>query len=383
MKAKWGMVLLTLLIAGCKKDSTSTATGDNTVTVNSNSSGGEILLSVYNSAETSGKATILNGDGVVIKEKETEGIVMNFQKWAIDGKTRYTYLVKDNNGYQIPDYSAYIPGYQVIADENLDEIKRVYLLPYNGIATGEQNLLDAHDFILLADDHYMVMSYYYKQVNNIPSALNPAQSGVYVVAPIIQEIQNDQVIWQWDGTEHTELYSHSVEGNNYQDSVNVQDYLHMNSMAIDPADGNLVCSFRNADQLLKINRKTGAIVWSLGGVDSDFPLGSDNTFLRQHHATFIDNNTLMIFDNGHIDERPYTRILELQLNENTHTVDHTSSFTLPSKFVQYMGSVQKFDSTYFIGGGSSAYIMEVNFSTSEIIFEMTLSANTYRAFKYY
>jgi arylsulfate sulfotransferase len=369
--------LCCLIFCGCKKEAI------DQVLIDDSLESGKIYLAPFNRGDKTGALWVLDKDGNLLQQIATEGIAANLQQWRFNGGiTRYTYLVEDNNGYHIPGFTGYIPGYQVIADENLNEIKRVYLSSFNDIDASVQNLLDLHDFILLSDDHYIGMAYYEKQVSNIPNSFNPAP-GIRVIAPVIQEIKNGEVVWQWDATNYPELYSESVEGNNYSNSAVVSDYLHINSMAIDPKDGNLVCSFRNANLILKINRTTGAIMWRLGGKNSDFPLTEAQEFLRQHHASFVDDgSTLLLFDNGEINERPLSRILEFRLDEASRKVTSYISFNISGDFAQYMGSVQKRGDTYFIGGGSAKYIMEVDRLTGLKYFEMTLQKASYRSLKY-
>lgn len=360
---------------GCKKN------GDDLSTLNQPQEG-DVYLSLFSANDNFGRIWHLDKNGNTLKDIATPGIAMNLQQWNINGTKRYTYLEEDKSGYHIPGFTSYIPGYQVIADENMNEIKRVHLSSYGAIDASTQKLLDAHDFILLSDDHYITMAYYLKTVTNIPASLNPA-STVMVIAPIIQEVENNQVIWQWDGTDYPELYAESVEGNNFSNNTAKKDYLHINSMVIDESDSNLVCSFRNANLILKLNRTTGNIIWKLGGQNSDFPMMPDQVFLRQHNATFIDNgSTLLLFDNGEQNERPYSRVLELGLNQTTKQITSFKSFDIPASLSVAMGSVQKRGNTYFICGGTANYIMEINFLTGIKTFEMALTKASYRAFKY-
>jgi hypothetical protein len=155
-------------------------------------------------------------------------------------------------------------------------------------------------------------------------------------------------------------------------------------MYIDSSDHNIVCSFRNQNQILKINRSSGAVLWRLGGKNSDFPLFSDQVFLRQHDANPTDNNqTLLIFDNGEATLRPESRVLEFKLDESNKKVLSFKSFTIPEPFTYYMGSVQKIGEEYFIGGGSANYILEINYVTGEKIKEFRGDAySTYRAYSF-
>ncbi len=339
------------------------------------------VLSSNPRQDNPGLLLIMDQDGKVLKKKVTDGSAFNLTRWIINGQTRYTYLVNDANAYR-PAGAIDYAGYAVVADSNLQEIKRVNFIP-NGPGPFPAGMeLDVHDFILLSDDHYISMAYYPKNVTNIPAYLNPSPK-VQVLAPLIQEVSSGSVIWQWDGSTDTSFYANSVEGNNYTDSVNAQDYTHMNAMYIDPKDSTLICSFRNQDQVIKLNRKTGVIAWKLGGKNSDFPLFSDQEFLRQHNPSLADDGkTLVIFDDGEATLRPESRILEFTLDETKRKVTTFKSFSIPEPFSQVMGSVQKIGEEYFIGGGSANYMLEINYVTGQKIREFIGNQATYRALSY-
>ncbi len=375
----------TLLLYSCKKTSNApaatTATTDTlfTVTALNSPEAGQIFLSLDNASN--GVLFVLDQNGLIRKRLSLGPTVANLEKWTVNGQVRYTYSQSDANGFKIPGVSN-LPGYEVVCDSNFNVLQRIQLSSYGTLNTSEQKDIDGHDFILIDDNHYITETYYEKTVNNIPSSLNPA-STVTVAAIIIQEVQNGSVIWQWDGTNYPEFYTTSVEGNGFSDSTVVADYMHLNSMYIDPRDNNLICSFRNMDQVIKINRQTGAIVWRLGGSNSDFPITSDQQFLRQHCVTLTDSNqTLLVFDDGEATQRPSTRILEFKLDETGHTITSYKAFAVPEPFTGYEGSVQKRGDTYFIGGGTANYVLEVNYTTGQKLLEIQQKETSYRALKY-
>ncbi len=340
---------------------------------------GAILLSF--NADSSGVLAILNQKGYVLKEKKVPLRIENFQKWNINGIIRYTYL-QTSGSYMLNGVASTEEGYDVVLDSNLNEINRFSLLPYETVDTAGDNKLDMHDFILLGDNHYMAISYRVENPTNIPDSLHPA-SNVSVIACLIQEVNNGQVVFQWDGTDYPELFSSSVENNNFSDSVNTLDYMHMNSICIDPRDNNIICSFRNLNEIIKINRTTGAIMWRLGGDRSDFALTSDEVFLRQHYARLTDNNQTLIFvDNGQQQERAYSRIVQFQLDENSKTVTGFTAYKIPDKFIQYAGSVLKQNGNFFIGGGSASYALQINYTTNDVLLRINQNYSSYRAVKY-
>ena len=375
------VVLLLLLNLSCTKDAAITPDPEYRPTVLNSPAPGTILISPFIGRDT-GYLQILNERGNVITQKQLPGAAFCFRKWDIDGEIRYTYFVDDNDQYHIPEIDE-MTGYWVIADSALNEIKQIHLLPYADVSPGtDKPDLDVHDIILLSDNHFYTMAYYPKKVSNIPASLNPA-AGVIVVAFIIQEVRDDEVVWQWDSTDYPELYANSVEDNDFTNAEIAQDYMHTNSMIVDPRDGNLILSSRHQDQVIKISHKTGDIIWRLGGKTDDFALTEEQHFLRQHDASLInDGRTLLLFDNGEKTVRPYSRILEFQIDESEKKITSFKHFSIPKNFSQFMGSVQKIGDNYFIGGGSEPYILEIDAETGEKALELTGERISYRAYRH-
>src|SRR4029077_5135144 len=82
------------------------------------------------------------------------------------------------------------------------------------------------------------------------------------------------------------------------------DWLHVNAVALSPTDGNLVLSIRHQDWVIKIDYRNGAgdghVVWRLGQ-GGDFTVNSTDPnpwFSHQHNAHYVDDHTLILFDNG-------------------------------------------------------------------------------------
>jgi arylsulfate sulfotransferase len=349
-------------------------TGNDTTSVQ-----GEILMAL--NSKTDGKLFFLDQHGSIKREVSVGTDVENLQKWNINGQVRYTYF--HTEGISTLDGTTGTElGYEMVCDSNLNILDSVKLLSFGNIDENVQNKLDVHEFILLGDKHYIYETYYEELPQNIPDSLHPAR-GVKVAACIIQEVLNGEVVFQWDGTQYPELYSASQENNNFSDSTTLLDYMHLNSICVDSLDNNLVVSFRNLNEIVKLDRQTGQIIWRLGGNHSDFALTQDQIFLRQHYPRLIENGKTLIFvDNGHDSLRPYSRIVEFQLNQTTKMINSFKSFTIPDNFIQFAGSVKKEGNEYFIGGGSADYSLQVNYTTGQELMRMSLKYSSYRALKY-
>jgi hypothetical protein len=79
---------------------------------------------------------------------------------------------------------------------------------------------------------------------------------------VIQEVDREgNVSWEWDASEHFDVADATSD---IDLTKSVVDWAHCNAIDID-ADGNLLLSSRHLDEITKIDRATGEILWRLGG----------------------------------------------------------------------------------------------------------------------
>lgn len=343
---------------------------------------GYILLAPYVATEDrfSNLIIISAATGQAVIKKKISGIVGDFRQWRIDGSICYSYSVYDPAVF-LTNYSNGSVAHIVILDSALNEVEQVHLLPGKDVVIDKHQGLDHHDFIMMSYHHFITMAAYARTVSNIPAALHPSPKA-RVAVPVIQEVRNDSVIWQWDAAAFPEFYALSEKGNNFSDSVNVQDYMHINGMAIDPKDSNLVVSFHNTDQIIKIDRHTGDILWRLGGKNSDFALTPGQVFLRQHDPSFTDSgNTLLLLDNGDSTVRRSSRVLEFRLDERQKKVTGFKALDIPAPFAMNKGNVQIAGDDYLICGGSANYVLKMNRTTGKVTTRINYNQTSFRAYR--
>ncbi|MBF6593850.1 MAG: aryl-sulfate sulfotransferase [Thermaceae bacterium] len=329
---------------------------------------------------------ILDTLGNPVYYKKTVRRSVDFMRFqTTDGKIRYSYLEED--GSQLPTT---ISGTNYVMDENFNIIDKVRILPYGN--HGDYPA-DGHDFLVLADGHYLVVGYVAQQVGNVPSKLTNGKNTSNVVDTIIQEQMNGKVIFEWNSTDHTDLYQDSVDFNDFTNTTNQQaDYAHLNSITIDPKDGNFIVSFRNLDEVMKISRTTGTILWKMGGLGDQFGLTAQQKFSRQHYVRLLPDGTLTIFDNGVANQQ--TRLLDIGYNEQTKQITSYQAYAPIHKYSFIMGSVQHLSNgRLFVGWGqrepNDADITEVDPTTNQLSFQLFFgiapgggSYYSYRALKY-
>jgi len=244
---------------------------------------------------------------------------------------------------------------------------------------------DLHDFVMFDDEHFIVTAYVDKIVGNLPAELPHPASGARVQAGFVQEVQAGQVIFEWDSTDHPELYALSTEGNTFSTIASSADYAHLNAVIVDPSDQNLILSFRHLDAVLKVRRTDGAIMWRLGGPNDSFGTTPEQKTSHQHFPVILPDGRLQIFDNGNA--KLATRVVTYRLDEEAFTVDSFDAFPVGA-YTWAMGSVQDVGaSSLFLGLGAlyqvGPDVVEVDRATGNRTFELTFDEpyETYRAYK--
>jgi hypothetical protein len=165
----------------------------------------------------------------------------------------------------------------------------------------------------------------------------------YVGDMVLVLDQNFQVKWTWDPFRwlNTRRLGRVGEG--------PRDWMHANSVAWSPADGNLIVSMRSQDWVIKINYANGAgdghVIWRLGR-GGNFRIKSRRPspwFSHQHDVRYINDTTLVLFDNGNTrharNKAAHSRGQELILNEAARTATLVVNADM-GNYAQAVGSAQ-------------------------------------------
>jgi hypothetical protein len=140
------------------------------------------------------------------------------------------------------------------------------------------------------------------------------------------------------------------------------DYVHINSIAVCP-DGNLLVSGRHTWALYKLDRRTGEVIWRLGGKRSSFEMGRGAQFRWQHDAEHLDESTITLFDNGSdgvTKPARESRGVVLALDLSGRRVSLAREYRHPRKLMAgAMGSIQVLPAgNVVVGWGSEPYVSE-------------------------
>lgn len=181
---------------------------------------------------------------------------------------------------------------------------------------------------------------------NIPSDLsNVFQGGepnaTLVGSRVYEFDRNKNIVFLWRTVDYLPL------SDTYADTlVTKVDFTHTN-MGYPDYDGNYLVSNRNLSTITKVNKRTGDIVWKLGGRQSDFTFINENEqnapnyFSYEHHVRRTANGNITMFDNGVQHNPQYSRGVEYKLDETNKTATMIWEYRqTPDVFAKAEGSMQ-------------------------------------------
>jgi arylsulfotransferase ASST len=273
--------------------------------------------------------------------------------------------------------AGYGAGSWVIADTSYHEIARIH--------AGRGLDGDLHELQLTDRGTALIDIYHPVKADLTAVGAAPAYRDGEAIDSIIQEVDvaTGKVVWEWHSLDHVPITeSHAGPP---QKTRFAYDYFHINSIDVD-TDGNLLVSGRNTWTIYKINRKTGDIMWRLGGYRSDFALGKGVQFAWQHDARRQPDGTITLFDNESTPQvRDRSRVLRLDVDEATRTATVAKVFTHPAGLLAFAeGNVQTLPTGQtFVGWGMGRRVSELG-PDGELLFDVTLPSDTdtYRAFRF-
>src|SRR5215213_10295629 len=283
---------------------------------------------------------------------------MDFKLQSYRGREVLTWWEGEHTGFGKGEY--------VIADSSYREVARVRAgNGYDG---------DHHEFLITPKDTALITIY-----NKVPGDSVPVGDPVdgNVLDGIAQEvdIETGEALFEWHSLEHVGL------DNSY---TKPYDYFHINSIDVYDED-HLLISSRNTCTVYKVDRKTGKIVWRLGGKTNDFEMAEGTQFAFQHDARRHPDGTITIFDNGYINREEQSRGIVVEVDEDKMSATLAREYTYPDKLLsETQGNVQVLpNGNAFVGWGSAPDISEFN-RDGELLFSAAFptEGETYRAFRF-
>ena len=206
---------------------------------------------------------------------------------------------------------------------------------------------DFHEFHITQDDTALMTVYPVVQADMSGLGL---ESDGWIYDGVFQEIdiETGEKVFEWRASEHYAIDdSREPRYGQGESEDDVYDWYHINSIDKDDK-GNFLVSGRFMCAVAYIDHNDGNIMWQLGGANNSFTDLSDGAatnFTWNHHATWYDNETITIFDNGYngeIKTAEYSRGIMIRLDFDAMTATAIHQYVSPQKILSpSQGSVQE------------------------------------------
>ncbi len=306
---------------------------------------------------------MVDNHGNVVWFRRTDKVAINVRPQTFRGQRVLTWWQGD-----IDQVLGYGKGVGLLVDQNYQTVASV--------KAGNGYDIDVHEFLLTAKGTALVTIYTPKTVD-LTSVGGP--SAHTTLDSIIQEIDvaTGKVLFEWHSLDHVPLTD------SYSPILDPYDYFHINSIDV-ALDGNLLVSARNTSCVYKLDRKTGAVIWRLGGRSSDFTFGPGAAFMYQHDARAQPDGTMTLFDDGTGDLTHPSRGLRLAVDEQGKSATLLAEYVHPTPIAATaMGNAQVVPGGgMMVGWGSEPYVTEFG-PSGDVRFDATFpgDAKNYRAYR--
>jgi hypothetical protein len=245
---------------------------------------------------------------------------------------RRDFKVQDNGWLTMLIRGGYGGGLGFIAlDRHYNHVKT--FRTKNGYST------DEHELVVLEDGGYLLIGLRNETVD-MRRYVTGGKLDASVRETVIQEFTAaDELIFQWRAWDNLDIRNNTLDTPTGQ-SIR---FPHMNALDID-IDGHILLSSRHQSEVTKIHRQTGAVIWRLGGANSDFTFVGDplNGFQNQHAIRSVGEGRYLLFDNGNGHRPAVSRAVEYELDANDMTATLAWEFRdTPDRFSHYMANAQR------------------------------------------
>jgi Arylsulfotransferase (ASST) len=272
-----------------------------------------------------------------------------------------------------------------------DYIYNDHYQPIATVQAGNGYTADGHEFLITPWNTALILAYT-TATANLTAIGGPADQEV--IDGVVQEIdiRTGRVLFQWNSADHV---PYSASEQPLPGSASTPwDWFHVNAVHLD-SHGNLLIDARDTWATYDVSRRTGKILWTLGGKQSSFAVRAapgqvldqaGEIFAWQHDPEQVGPQTYTWFDNESSGTPllAASRAVTVRLNFRTRTATLVASDDQPEGLVaSSQGNVQTTgNGDLFVGWGILPYISEFS-PSGRLVYNAELPAgvNTYRAYR--
>lgn len=310
-----------------------------------------------------GYAVAFDNSGSVVWYHDFTSTGLQVSDVMIQPNGNYTAFIGNTSGFQA------LQGYYVEFTPGGREV-RTYHAP-----TGYY--MDDHEIRLTGEGsafraHYITYSIQTQDLTYMGGQSNVALAGHQIVR------QNDAGVvdfnWDaWDKIEPDEWLGDDAA----KQTRTATDFDHPNAISFDN-DGNYIISWRNLNQIMAIDSKTGDILWRLGGANGQYEFVNDplGGFSKQHSPKILPNGNLLVYDNGTEHNPQETRVVEYKLDHEAQKATMVWEYHHdPAIYTPFVGWVERLaNGNTWVGFSLAGRAVEVS-PAGTVVWESQLKVN--------
>jgi hypothetical protein len=217
---------------------------------------------------------------------------------AIDDSGRVVWYVRFDEGPSL-NFQAQPNGRYVARPSTADTSDVEPILEFDPLGTVTRRLGCArglrprfHDVLVQPDGSYWLMC---DETRAMDLSAVGGLAVAAVTGTVVQHIDPvGDLVFEWSAFDHFDFTDVDQETR----SGAAVNWTHGNAFDLD-ADGNLLVSFRNLSEVTKIDTRTGAVLWRMGGSRNHFTFSdSGPPFLRQHGVRVVPGGFVLLDNFG-------------------------------------------------------------------------------------
>jgi hypothetical protein len=246
---------------------------------------------------------------------------------------------------------------------------------------------DHHEIIITPENHKFLIGID-TRITDMSQLVPGGQEEAMVMGHAIQELDSaNEIVFEWNTWDHYDI----LDCEPYVDlTASVIDFAHINTIEID-SDTSLLVLARNMNEITRIDRRSGEMIWRMGGIHNEFTFVNDTLqWGWPHDIRKIGEGLFTIFDNGRFNtpEPHFSSGVIYEIDEASRTITQIQRFrNEPDVFGNIMGNFQRLENgNYLTGWGSGSYpdsIAITEFNTDGTLAHVVaFNAINYRAWKH-
>lgn len=147
-----------------------------------------------------------------------------------------------------------------------------------------------------------------------------------------------------DGTSRTVWSAYDTYDPITEPSMDDSDstWTHVNALHYDADHDALYVNLRNFSSMIKLDRQTGDVLWTLGGYHDEYTWGGDTEKPHGEHGfEFVSPSELLMFNNGE-GSAAASHAMGFDIDQDAHTIEQTwAHHHDPELYVWAMGDVER------------------------------------------